>query len=93
MAGDIMIDKRAIFKELEKNRRAAMSVTPFMAAYYLGYMKSQKGEKIANVDIENLLKGACLSMGIDFVEDIDELFGQLFGIKNDEEPEPLHYIT
>lgn len=71
-------------KDLAKNNNvkgSRINVTPLMAAYFLGYMLSEKGEKISDEKIEDLYKGACFSMGIDPVEDISELFNELFSPK------------
>lgn len=66
---------------------AATNVTPLVAAYYLGYMLSQKGEKISDENVEDLYAGACHMMGIDPVEDISEFFNELFGPRRNKEPD------
>ena len=61
--------------------REATNITPLMAAYYLGYIKSENGEKISDEDIKDLYVGACLSMGINPVGEISEFFNELFNPK------------
>ena len=80
--------------------RPRPNVSPIMAAYFLGYLKSHYGDKIADdvedVDeIEKLYIGTCLSMGIGPVEDISELFSALFGLGEEEEDDdkPLQYYA
>ncbi|WP_297979804.1 hypothetical protein [uncultured Methanobrevibacter sp.] len=74
-------------------REITLDVSPFMAAYFLGYVKSQKGEKIASEDVEKLLMGVCLSMGINPIEDITDLFNALFGSVKEENEEPLSFYS
>ena len=78
MLGDMMLRKESLKKQQKKVNTPSIDVTPLMAAYFLGYMKSEKGEKISDEDIEKLYVGACLSMGINPVEDIAEFFNELF---------------
>ena len=86
----MMIGKSNISKKQEQEREIPdYGIGPIMAAYFLGYLKSENGEKIADEDIEKLFIGACLKMGIGPVEDISELFQVLFGLeeeKNDDKP-------
>ena len=73
------MNKKGLKKEIVV--REPTNVTPLMAAFYLGYMKSEHGDKISDEDIEVLYTGACLSLGINPVEDIYEFFNELFNPK------------
>lgn len=69
-------------------------IGPIVAAYFLGYLKSEKGDKIADEDIEKLFIGACLKMGIGPVDDLSELFQVLFGLGEEKEKDkPLRYYA
>ncbi len=77
-------------------RRRTPNVSPMMAAYLLGYLQSQNGEKIADDEdeVEKLYIGTCLSMGIGPVEDISELFQALSGLGEEEDDDkPLQYYA
>ena len=90
-----MIEKRNILKKQEEKREVPkIEIGPIMAAYFLGYLKSEKGDKIADTDIEKLYIGACLKMGIGPVEDIHELFQALFGLGEvEDDDKPLQYYA
>ncbi|MBQ2962190.1 hypothetical protein [Methanobrevibacter sp.] len=104
-----MIEKSVNIKKLEApraapkkapkrapRRRPKPNVSPIMAAYFLGYLQSQNGEKIAEdlEEVEKLYIGTCLSMGIGPVEDISELFQALFGLGQEEDDDkPLQYYA
>lgn len=78
MYGDKMIVKKSSKKHSEG---PTIDVTPLMAAFFLGYMKSENGDKISDENIKDLYEGACYSMGISPVEDISEFFNELFSPK------------
>ncbi|WP_295620042.1 hypothetical protein [uncultured Methanobrevibacter sp.] len=90
-----MIEKSNILKKPEQKREVPnIDIGPIMAAYFLGYLKSQNGDKIADEDIEKLYIGACLKMGIGPVEDISELFQALFGLGEEvDDDKPLQYYA
>ena len=57
----MMIGKSNILKKQEQERELPdYGIGPIVAAYFLGYLKSENGEKIADEDIEKLYIGACL---------------------------------
>ena len=61
----MMIGKSNILKKQEQEKELPdYGIGPIVAAYFLGYLKSENGEKIADEDIEKLYIGACLKMGI-----------------------------
>ncbi len=76
--GDRMLVNERDLKKQDMVKGPTIDVTPLMAAYFLGYMLSERGEKISDEDIEDLYVGACLTMGINPVEDISEFFNELF---------------
>lgn len=83
-----------LIKKEEEREVPDIDIGPIMAAYFLGYLKSEKGDKIADEDIERLYIGACLKMGIGPVEDISELFQALFGLgETEDDDKPLQYYA
>ena len=104
-----MIEKSVNIKEIQAPRKTPKkapkkaprraprpNLSPIMAAYFLGYLKSQNGDKIAEDegDVEKLYIGTCLSMGIGPVEDISELFQVLFGLgEKEDDDKPLQYYA
>lgn len=91
----MMIGKSNILKKQEQERELPdYGIGPIVAAYFLGYLKSENGEKIADEDIEKLYIGACLKMGIGPVEDLSELFQVLFGLGEEKKDDiPLQYYA
>jgi len=56
--------------------------------------RSEKGDKIADEDVEKLFIGACLKLGIGPVDDLSELFQVLFGLgERQEKDKPLRYYA
>ena len=50
-----MFGKSNILKKQEQERELPdYGIGPIVAAYFLGYLKSEKGDKIADEDIEKL---------------------------------------
>ena len=98
----MMIGKSNILKKQEQERELPdYGIGPIVAAYFLGYLKSENGEKIADEDIEKLYIGACLKLGIGPVEDLSELFQVLselfqvlFGLGEEKKDDiPLQYYA
>ena len=94
----MMIGKSDILKKQEQERELPdYGIGPIVAAYFLGYLKSENGEKIADEDIEKLYIGACLKMGIGPVEDLSEMFQVLFGLgglgEEKKDDKPLQYYA
>ncbi|AMK15241.1 hypothetical protein [Methanobrevibacter olleyae] len=89
-----MTEKRLNLRKLEEEgEEPNPNLSLLMAAYLLGYLKSEKGDKIADGDIENLYIGTCLSMGIGPVEDISELFSLLFDTEEEDDDKALQYYA
>ena len=90
-----MFEKSNILKKQEQERELPdYGIGPIMAAYFLGYLKSEKGDEIADEDIEKLYIGSCLKMGIGPVEDLSELFQVLFGLGEEKDDDkPLQYYA
>lgn len=83
-----------LIKKEEEREIPDIDIGPIVAAYFLGYLKSEKGDKIADEDIEKLYIGACLKMGISPVEDLSELFQALFGLGEErDDDKPLQYYA
>ena len=87
--------KKQYFKKTGTERELPdYGIGPIVAAYFLGYLKSENGEKIADEDIEKLYIGACLKLGIGPVEDLSELFQVLFGLGEEKKDDiPLQYYA
>ena len=84
----MMIGKSNILKKQEQEKELPdYGIGPIVAAYFLGYLKSENGEKIADI-------GACLRLGIGPVEDLSELFQVLFGLGEEKKDDkPLQYYA